>query len=304
MPYRFDHAVMAVRDLTRATEKFERLGFVVRQGGHHPGLGTRNSLIRFGLGFLELLAVEDPSLLANSGPLGRELIDLLEEREGGFIKYALASMDLDTAAAHARGAGVEAPEPIAMSRQRPDGTVLTWRIWFPGPPSWRTPLPFLIKWDRSDAEILRTEAAAPHPNGAVGVSSVAVALHSLKSGVTMYRHHLGLGVRSEGGAEGRHARRASTILDGTRLELLEPDGPGSPVAAGLASDGEGTFQIVIAVTNVGQTKEYLDRRMVETTEMPWMHAIAVAPTDACGTRLVFVQAEPRQDRDTLIDPAT
>ena len=47
---RFDHAVIAVRDLDEAMRRYQALGFDVRPGGRHVGLGTHNTLIRFGLG--------------------------------------------------------------------------------------------------------------------------------------------------------------------------------------------------------------------------------------------------------------
>lgn len=34
---RFDHLVIAVRDLDIASERFRALGFEVRPGGEHPG---------------------------------------------------------------------------------------------------------------------------------------------------------------------------------------------------------------------------------------------------------------------------
>jgi hypothetical protein len=56
---RFDHLVIGVRDLHMASDAFRRLGFDVRPGGNHTRLGTHNALIRFGLDYLELLAIHD-----------------------------------------------------------------------------------------------------------------------------------------------------------------------------------------------------------------------------------------------------
>ncbi len=56
---RLDHVVLAVADLEAAVERFRTLGFSVMRGGEHPGFGTENAIIRFGLDYLELLHVRD-----------------------------------------------------------------------------------------------------------------------------------------------------------------------------------------------------------------------------------------------------
>ena len=56
---RFDHLVIAARDLDAASQRFRALGFEVRPGGEHPGQGTRNAIVRFGLDYIELLAIRD-----------------------------------------------------------------------------------------------------------------------------------------------------------------------------------------------------------------------------------------------------
>jgi catechol 2,3-dioxygenase-like lactoylglutathione lyase family enzyme len=56
---RFDHAVIAVRDLEAATQQYQKLGFEVRPGGKHTGRGTYNSIIRFGLDYIELISIYD-----------------------------------------------------------------------------------------------------------------------------------------------------------------------------------------------------------------------------------------------------
>ena len=55
MPSRFDHLVIAVRDLDAAIARYQHLGFEVTPGGKHTGRGTYNALIRFGLDYIELI---------------------------------------------------------------------------------------------------------------------------------------------------------------------------------------------------------------------------------------------------------
>ena len=60
MNVEFDHAVIAVHDLERATKEFTDAGFIVIPGGRHDEIPTRNALIVFeDGGYLELLAPRD-----------------------------------------------------------------------------------------------------------------------------------------------------------------------------------------------------------------------------------------------------
>ena len=79
---RFDHAVILVSDLAAASKTYEDLGFAVSAGGEHEGLGTHNALIRFGVDYLELLAVHDRKL-AMASERGKALVDLIERGRGG-----------------------------------------------------------------------------------------------------------------------------------------------------------------------------------------------------------------------------
>ena len=51
-----DHAVILVRDLDRARETYERLGFTLTPRGLHS-LGSQNHCIMFGRDYLELMAL-------------------------------------------------------------------------------------------------------------------------------------------------------------------------------------------------------------------------------------------------------
>jgi catechol 2,3-dioxygenase-like lactoylglutathione lyase family enzyme len=77
---RFDHAVIAVRNLDEAIRLYSRLGFEVDAGGRHTGLGTYNALIRFGLDYIELISIYDQDEVTASGPRGAALQNLLQKR--------------------------------------------------------------------------------------------------------------------------------------------------------------------------------------------------------------------------------
>jgi len=104
-----DHAVILVRDLDRARETYERLGFTLTPRGHHS-LGSQNHCIMFERDYLELMALppEPPAAF-------RYFADFLAQREG---VGALALATDDAAAAHAElvKAGIAAEAPLALSR--------------------------------------------------------------------------------------------------------------------------------------------------------------------------------------------
>src|SRR5215472_12844931 len=92
---RFDHIVIAVRDLNMATQRYRQLGFDVRLGGRHTGMGTHNAIIRFGLDYIELLSIYDEAE-ARTSKLGRQaLLDFLHKQEGGLLGYAFATADIE-----------------------------------------------------------------------------------------------------------------------------------------------------------------------------------------------------------------
>jgi catechol 2,3-dioxygenase-like lactoylglutathione lyase family enzyme len=186
---RLDHVVVAVRDLDAAIASYRALGFDVRPGGRHTGRGTHNAIIRFGLDYLELIAVRDEAEARRGGR--SELLDSVAAGEG-LVAYALATDDIEAEARGLAAAGMTAIGPFAMERQRPDGSRLSWRLVIPGDGSYRRPWPFFIQWDQPDAERLARDGGAAHPNGASGIRSVAVGAHDLGAARQLYGGTIGL----------------------------------------------------------------------------------------------------------------
>lgn len=183
---RFDHLVIAVRDLECAVAAFrDVLGFDAQIGGRHEAFGTRNAIIRFGLDYLELISVEDERLALQSSR--GALVRFLAEHEVGLCAYAVATGDLDSLANLALQVGFDTTGPFAMNRRRPDGSRLSWRLLVPGGDQYFQMWPFFIQWDQPDSERMKMERAGQHPNGSVGVSGIEIGVNDLRTADAWYQ---------------------------------------------------------------------------------------------------------------------
>jgi hypothetical protein len=145
---RLDHLVYAVPDLDgAATALGARLGITPVAGGRHDGRGTHNALLAFFDGsYLELIA-PDP---AQPEPAAGRPFGVRPGMAPALVSWAVRTDDLDATVAAARAAGVDPGPVAAMSRSRPDGVRLAWRLTAPAAGD---VLPFLIDWGSS-----------PHPS--------------------------------------------------------------------------------------------------------------------------------------------
>lgn len=162
-----DHLVIAVRDLDDAALELERrVGLAATGGGRHPALGTRNRLAWLGDSYIELVSIADRGVAGRSW-LGLPTIAALE-RGGGLATWAIATDSIlaDVAALRASGSGFGDPTP--GERERPDGTVVRWRLAIGGSLGPAEP-PFLIEHDPFSAEWTEADRAAHnaehHPIG-------------------------------------------------------------------------------------------------------------------------------------------
>jgi len=191
---RLDHVMIVVPDLDAAVDQYARLGFRVVPGGRHVGAGTHNALIRFGLDYLELLAIADP--VEASQFEAQRRIERFASQGGGAFLYVLATDDLarDLAAARKRGLPVEPPR--RMSRRRPDGTLLQWQLGDIAPLGEAPNCPSLIQWEEPDERLAQRYAregeVGGHPNGARRWMEIVVGVPDVKEALERYRQAYGL----------------------------------------------------------------------------------------------------------------
>ncbi|WP_420310244.1 VOC family protein [Streptomyces sp. YS-B37] len=172
IPVLLDHLVLATPDLAATVAEFTgRTGIVPVAGGAHVGLGTRNFLVSLGGSrYLEILGpdLEQPEP-SGPRPFGVDGLDAART-----VTWAVSPPDLDAAVAAARARGYD-PGPVrAMSRRRPDGTLLEWRLTDGDTAHPSGLVPFLIDWapsphpttapDLPVAPLLELSATAPVPD--------------------------------------------------------------------------------------------------------------------------------------------
>jgi hypothetical protein len=177
---RTDHVVYGVADLDAAMDELaERLGVRPAPGGRHVGRGTHNALLGLGDGaYLEVIAADPEQALA-PGPMAFALDRLRLPR---LVGWACRTADLDQRVAAARERGHDPGEVRPMSRRRPDGSLLEWRLTRHDPGPDRLVVPFLIDWGSSPhpsesapAGVRLVELRGEHPDPAA-VREVLAAL--------------------------------------------------------------------------------------------------------------------------------
>ena len=163
LPSGIDHLVYAVSDLNRGMAEIEKL-LSVRPviGGRHPQYGTHNALLSLGSGtYLEIIA-RDPSLPV---PQQGALVDLSAEEAPRLITWVFRPDDIVQASLDAREAQIGLGPIQTGSRERPDGSVLSWKLSDPYAMPMNGAIPFLIHWGET-----------PHPSGALPTAGTLVGL--------------------------------------------------------------------------------------------------------------------------------
>lgn len=150
-----DHLVYATPHLAESISALaRRFGVRPAAGGRHPGRGTANALLRLGdRAYLEVIgpdAGHDNPAPAAGRPFG---IDRLSEPR--LVAWAIQVASMEEAVTGAKRRGYEPGPIIPLSRRRPDGRLLEWRVTrrADGKLDGDGLVPFLIDWGSS-----------PHPS--------------------------------------------------------------------------------------------------------------------------------------------
>ncbi|WP_157249794.1 VOC family protein [Nonomuraea typhae] len=177
-----DHLVYAVPNLLEGVAGFaERTGVHPVAGGAHPG-GTANYLVGLGEGaYLEIIGPDPDVAGARPRAFGLETLTAPV-----LAAWAVRPDDIDEQVRQARQAGYDPGDVQPLSRRKPDGTLLEWRLTRREDPAGVRPVPFLIDWGSTEHPSsaglpqLSLEAfSIVHPDpAAVTASLKAVGVHA------------------------------------------------------------------------------------------------------------------------------
>jgi hypothetical protein len=171
VPSLLDHVVIAGPDLAGVVAWFaERTGVTASPGGAHP-TGTANALVALTVGgrrtphYVELIG-PNPAV-AHDAPV--ETFGIHRLTAPRIVTYAIHPDDIDGVVAGARERGYDPGDVWDLSRRRPDGVLLEWRLTRGGA---GFEAPFLIDWgateqpglgDLPTLELVSFERVEPDP---------------------------------------------------------------------------------------------------------------------------------------------
>jgi hypothetical protein len=134
-----DHVIIVAEDLVEAASRLlADHGLASIAGGRHAGHGTGNRIVPLGTTYLEIMAVVDPTEAATS-PMGRWA-----------ASQATASLCPSAVCLRTDNIDLVAAElgevPLAMDREKPDGSRLSWHLAGLDGMLGSDNLPFFIQW--------------------------------------------------------------------------------------------------------------------------------------------------------------
>lgn len=245
MRFTFDHLVHFVGSPEEAKNELRELGLYVVDGGRHENGGTYNTLSYFHLSYIELIGLFDKSL-AERAAEKYSLRDTFQKDDYaiGLSRIALRSENLEEEAKRFKSFGLEVYGPVPLSRKRPDGSVVNWKLLFAGNAEDKLELPFFIQWDESDEERLRDlkeqKTIAEHSRGNLALADVGFAVENAEEAVEKWSAYLDLEKGRSFTDEALNATGHRLKLAGGDIVFYSPNGDGI-VSETLAKRGEKPF---------------------------------------------------------------
>ena len=137
-----DHLLYGGPDLTRASQEINHLmGMAPITGGSHPGKGTRNELLGLTHGaYLEVIGPDASQQVAATW------MDVDQFPVNRLFRWAAKCNDLEALVEKAKSAGIDLGDIQSGQRQKPDGSLLTWRLTNPDVLLGDGLIPFFIDW--------------------------------------------------------------------------------------------------------------------------------------------------------------
>jgi hypothetical protein len=245
MEFKFDHLVHFTDSPEDAGATLKSLGLHVVEGGKHEDGGTYNLLNYYGLSYIELIGVFDKK--GADAPAEKfSLRDTFQKDNyaNGFSKFALRLENLDKAAEHFKGLGFEVNGPVPLSRKKPDGSVLSWKLLFVGNDEDALEWPFFIDWEETDEnrqhELQEQGSIREHERGKLELNSIGLAVTNGQEMLNKWSEILGLERGDSFIDDSLNATGYRLKLTGGDIIFYSPNGDGI-VAETLTERGEKPF---------------------------------------------------------------
>ncbi len=186
-----DHPLIAVRDMDKASEDFQKLGFYINPRHHHPW-GTDNHLLMFPENFIELISIYDATKLDQTNErgfaFGRFISDSIERREGISL-VALHSEDARSDHQLMQRRGVDNNGIVDFKRiaHRPDGSEDEAIVSLVMLINREFPAVSHFFCHQHKPELVWVKEWMNHPNGANGFVGVSYVAHDPEAFVTRFK---------------------------------------------------------------------------------------------------------------------
>ena len=272
-----DHAVVAVADVEAARERFQRLGFAITPRRRFVDWGTANYSVMFPHDFIELLGIIDPAAFLTPG-----LEDFLKDGEGAMAVTMRAN---DVTRAHellsADGCDPTPLGEISITCEAPDGDLPQAFRWLRVGGN-ATPDMYLMLVQPLTPQNMRRPEWLDHPNGAQGISWIAIVVASPETVVPAYEHLFGVSAtkRDDGGYAVFTGRGEFHFVTAERLAAQY----------GLGADVMGRKSPFIAavsleVNDLGRARDAIEAGGAVVNEKA--SGFFIPPDQACGMILEF-----------------
>lgn len=128
------------------------------------------------------------------------------------------------------------------------------------------------------------------------ISHIGIAVNSLEEAIPFYRDTLGMEYQGTEEVAEQRVKVAFLAIGESKIELLEPTSPESPIALFLGKNGQGIHHIAYQVENIAAALAELERsgaRLIDTTPRRGAHGSLIAfvhPKSSCGVLTELCQA--------------
>lgn len=184
MTNKIDHIIYTCRMLEEGMDRIEKLlGIRPALGGKHPKWGTHNAILSLGDSYLEVVA-PDPSL---KRPKNGTWIDQFLDQGPSLSSWVLQTTDIEQLHVIGKKADIPFGKIESGQRQKPDGTLLKWKLTDPYVMPYDGKLPFLIDW-----------GTTPHPSSSAplaGQLKDLVIIHSSAKALNKDLNTLGMNLQ-------------------------------------------------------------------------------------------------------------